>query len=60
MFKFISFFFEKNKLKKIKNKIDKKYKEALQYQRMGNIREYSQTMNDIANLEDEYERLQNS
>ena len=60
MFKFLSFFFEKNKLKKIKNKIDKKYKEALQYQRMGNIREYSQTMNDIANLEDEYERLQNS
>ena len=60
MFKFISFFFEKNKLKKIKNKINKKYKEAIQFQRLGKIREYSQTMNEISNLEDEYERLQNS
>ncbi len=46
--------------KKLKNKIDKKYKEAIQFQRMGKIREYSQTMNEFANLEDEYDRLQNS
>jgi hypothetical protein len=57
MYKWISFFFQKNKLNK---KIEKKYNEAIQFQRMGKIREYSQSMNEIANLEDEYERLQNS
>jgi len=60
MFRWMSFLFGKNKLKKIKNKIDRKYKEAIQFQRLGKIREYSQTMNEISNLEDEYERLQNS
>ncbi len=45
---------------KIKNKIDKKYKEAISFQRNGNIRQYSVLMNEIANLEDEYDRLQNS
>ena len=60
MFREILNLFFGSKLKKIKKEIDRKYKQAVQYQRMGNIREYSQTMNDIANLEDEYERLQNS
>ena len=45
---------------KIKNQIDKKYKEAINFQRNGNIRQYSVLMNEIANLEDEYDRLQNS
>ena len=45
---------------KIKNKIDKKYKQAIEFQRNGNIRQYSVLMNEISNLEDEYDRLQNS
>jgi hypothetical protein len=45
---------------KIKKQIDKKYKEAINFQRNGNIRQYSVLMNEIANLEDEYDRLQNS
>tara|TARA_B100001093_G_scaffold485513_2_gene519985 strand:+ start:5235 stop:5417 length:183 start_codon:yes stop_codon:yes gene_type:complete len=45
---------------KIKKQIDKKYKEAINFQRNGNIRQYSILMNEISNLEDEYERLQNS
>ena len=45
---------------KIKNKIDKKYKQAIEFQRNGNIRQYSVLMNEISKLEDEYDRLQNS
>ena len=57
--KLYSFFFG-NKSKKIRKEIDKKYQQAVQYQRNGKIREYSVIMNEIANLEDEYERLQDS
>ena len=57
--KILNFIFGDEKTK-IKNQIDKKYKEAISFQRNGNIRQYSVLMNDIANLEDEYERLQNS
>ena len=49
-----------DKKSKIKKEIDKKYKEAVEYQRNGNIREYSVLMTEISQLEDEYERLQNS
>ena len=45
---------------KIRSKIDKKYKQAIEFQRNGNIRQYSALMSEIANLEDEYERLQDS
>ena len=48
-----------DKKSKIKKEINKKYKEAISFQRNGNIRQYSVIMNEIANLEDEYERLQN-
>jgi hypothetical protein len=53
--KIIDFIFgdEKTKIKKM---IDKKYKEAIEFQRNGNIRMYSTLMNEIANLEDEYEK----
>ena len=57
--KIISLLFGDEKTK-IKKQIDKKYKEAIDYQRNGNIRQYSVLMNEIANLEDEYDRLQNS
>ena len=45
---------------KIKKQIDQKYKEAINFQRNGNIRQYSVLMNEISNLEDEYDRLQDS
>ena len=54
--KIIEFIFGSEK-QKIKKKIDKKYQEAIAYQRNGNIRMYSVLMNEIANLEDEYARL---
>ena len=57
--KIINFFFGDEK-SKIKKKIDSKYKKAIEYQRNGNIRQYSILMNEISNLEDEHERLQNS
>ena len=46
-----------DKKSKIKKTIDTKYKQAIEMQRNGNIRQYSVLMNEIANLEDEYERL---
>ena len=59
MFKFLKFIFGDKKTK-LKKQIDLKYKEAINFQRNGNIRQYSVSMNEISNLEDEYERLQNS
>ena len=49
-----------DKKSRIKKQIDLRYKKAIEFQRNGNIRQYSVLMNEIANLEDEYERLQNS
>ena len=45
--------------KKIASQIKNKYEEAIQCQRNGNIRGYSELMNEIANLEDELVRLKN-
>ena len=60
MFKKIINFMFGDKKTKIKKQIDRKYKEAIAFQRNGNIRQYSSLMSDISKLEDEYERLQNS
>ena len=49
-----------DKKSKIRKEIDAKYKKAINFQRNGNIRRYSELMSEISNLEDEYERLQNS
>lgn len=57
--KLFSFIFG-DKKSKIKKQIDQKYKKAIDFQRNGNIRQYSVLMNEIANLEDEYGRLQDS
>ena len=46
-----------DKKQKIKKQIDKKYKQAIDFQRNGNIRQYSVLMNEISNLEDEYQEL---
>ena len=59
MFKFLSFIFG-DKKQKLKNKIDKKYTEAIKFQRNGNIRQYSALMSEISEMQDEYARLQNS
>ena len=45
-----------DKKSKIKKQIDQKYKQAIDYQRNGNIRQYSVLMNEISNLEDEYDK----
>ena len=46
-----------DKKQNIKKQIDKKYKQAIDFQRNGNIRQYSVLMNEISNLEDEYQEL---
>ena len=54
--KIINFIFG-DKKSKLKKQIDQKYKKAIEFQRNGNIRQYSLLMNEIANMEDEYNRL---
>ena len=44
---------------KIAGEIKRKYEQAIEFQRNGNIRGYSSLMNEIANLEDELVRLKN-
>ena len=59
MFAYIwNIFFPKEE-EKIALQIKNKYEEAIQCQRNGNIRGYSSLMNEVANLEDELERLRN-
>ena len=41
--------------KKIRKQLDLKYKQAVEYQRNGKLREYGQTMKEIEDLEKEYE-----
>ena len=54
--KIINFLFGDEK-QKIKKQIDKKYQKAIEFQRNGNIRMYSSLMNEIANLEDAYDKM---
>ena len=54
--KLMNYFFGTKK-DKIKKQIDKKRFEAIQYQRNGNIREYSRIMTEVQQLEEEYDRL---
>tara|TARA_R100000231_G_C5312697_1_gene160912 strand:+ start:490 stop:669 length:180 start_codon:yes stop_codon:yes gene_type:complete len=57
MFKYIwNIFFPKLE-DKIASQIKSNYEKAIEFQRNGNIRGYSELMNEIANLEDELERL---
>lgn len=59
MFKYIYDLLFPNEEKKLSKEIKSKYEQAVNFQRNGNIREYSVLMNEIANLEDELERLRN-
>ena len=57
----LKFIYEKifgTKSSKIKLQIEKKYLQAIEFQRNGKIREYSQVMEEIEKMEKEYERLQ--
>ena len=59
MFKYICDLLFPSKESKMSKEIKLKYKQAIDFQRNGNIREYSLLMNEIVNLEDELERLRN-
>ena len=57
MFKKIISLIFGDKKSRLKKQIDTTYKQAIDYQRNGNIRKYSSLMSDIEKLEDEYNKL---
>jgi len=57
MFKKIISLIFGDKKSRLKKQIDTTYKQAIEYQRNGNIRKYSLLMSDIEKLEDEYNKL---
>ena len=59
MFKYIYNILFPSKITKLEKEIKSSYEKAINFQRNGNIRGYSVLMNEIANLEDELERLRN-
>ena len=59
MFKYIYNLFFSSEEDKIAAQIKRKYEQAINFQRNGNIKGYSMLMNEIANLEDELVRLKN-
>ena len=54
MFEFIMRLFKTDPGSKIRKERDRKYKESVQLQRNGNLREYAKIMKEIEKLEDEY------
>lgn len=54
MFKFIKSLFVSEPGAKIKKIRDRKYKEAVQFQRNGKLREYAEVMKEIEELEKQY------
>tara|TARA_S200000501_G_C20443201_1_gene577477 strand:- start:402 stop:593 length:192 start_codon:yes stop_codon:yes gene_type:complete len=59
MFKYIYNLFFSSEEDKIAAEIKRKYEQAIESQRNGNIKGYSMLMNEIVNLEDELVRLKN-
>ena len=59
MFKFIKKLFTPDPGKKIRKSLDQKYKQAVQLQRDGNLRQYAVVMKDIQDLEREYVEVVN-
>lgn len=57
MFKYIINLFRSEPGSKIRKLRDRKYKQAVQLQRDGNLREYAKIMKEIEALEDEYIRV---
>ena len=58
MFKYLYNLLFPSEAEKINKEISKKYQQAIECQRNGNIRGYSTLMNDIANLEDRLVEIQ--
>jgi hypothetical protein len=54
VFEFIMRLFKTDPGSKIRKERDRKYKESVQLQRNGNLREYAKIMKEIEKLEDEY------
>ena len=54
MIKFLKSLFASDPAAKIKKVRDQKYKQAVEYQRNGKLREYAQVMKEIQDLEDKY------
>ena len=59
MFEFITRLFRTDPGSKIRKMRDRKYKEAVQLQRDGKLREYAKIMKEIEALEDEYIEVTN-
>ena len=59
MFEFITRLFRTDPGSKIRKMRDRKYKEAVQLQRDGNLREYAKIMKEIEALEDQYIEVTN-
>ena len=59
MFKFIARWFSPEPGLKIRKLRDKKYKEAVQLQRNGDLRGYANIVKEIKDLEDEYVKVIN-
>ena len=57
MFEFITRLFKKDPGSKIRKIRDRKYKESVQLQRDGNLREYAKVMKEIEALEDKHKEL---
>ena len=60
MIKLIKSLFISTPEEKIKKERDRKYKQAVELQRNGKLREYAEIMKEIEELEDEYIRLTES
>jgi len=59
VFEFIMSLFKTDPSSKIRKIRDRKYKEAVQLQRNGKLREYAKIMKEIKALEDEYIKVTN-
>ena len=59
MFEFITRLFKSDPGSKIRKERDRKYKQAVQLQRDGKLREYAKIMKEIEVLEDEYIEVTN-
>ena len=57
MIKFLKSLFSSEPGKKIRKIRDRKYKQAVEFQRNGKLREYAEVMKEIQDLEEEYVRL---
>ena len=60
MFEFIMRLFRTDPGAKIRKERDRKYKQAVQLQRDGKLREYAKIMKEIEKLEDEYIEVTNA